>query len=257
VFRAFVVESWGAIAAEIEVRSTQTNEVARCAALVLALGLVPQPVALIEVGASAGLCLLPDRYRYVFGDTTLGDTVLGHGDAGLRIDVELGRPAPIPNRLADISWRRGIDLNPLDVTEPSDVAWLQACIWPEHQRRRRRLDTAVAIAAENPPRIVRGDLLDSIGSVLDEAPDDATKVVVHSAVLSYVGSAQRRDFAELLAARDDVTWFSNEAPGVIGTVRSPDESPRSPDAFLLAQDGVTPLASTDPHGSWIDWLAPD
>ncbi len=244
-FRSFVETHWAAVRNLMSVRSTQTNEVARCGTILLALAELQGPIALIEVGASAGLCLLPDRYGYSFNEQRIGNSPL-------RIEVDCSGPLPIPATLPEISWRCGIDLNPLDVTNPDDVAWLRSCIWPEHTERRERFDLAVAIAAENAPTIVRGDLIDRIGSVLDEAPADSKRVVFHSAVMSYLDAGRRRAFAAMMHARDDVVWISNESPGVVPDLVAPDPPPTA-SAFLLARDGQA-LAFTDPHGSWIAWL---
>ena len=105
-------------------RATQTNEAGRCAVLLPVLAALPQPLALLEVGASAGLCLYPDRYAYRYGDQ-----VLGAGEPVL--DCAATGVAPPPAR-PEVVWRAGLDLNPLDVTDPADVAWLDALIWPEH-----------------------------------------------------------------------------------------------------------------------------
>jgi hypothetical protein len=79
------------------------------------------PLALIEVGASAGLCLLLDRYAYRYGDRSVGEP-----SSPLLIDCQaLGR-VPVPAHLPDIAWRRGIDIAPVDVTDDEDVRWLEA-----------------------------------------------------------------------------------------------------------------------------------
>ena len=161
-------------------------------------------------------------------------------------------PVSIPDALPEISWRRGIDLNPLDLTNPDHLAWLRSCIWPEHTERRERFDLAVAIAAENTPTIVGGDLIDRIADVLDDAPADSTRVVFHSAVMSYLDAGRRRTFASMMHGRDDVVWISNESPGVVPDLVAPDPPPTA-SAFLLGRDGQA-LAFTDPHGSWIAWL---
>ena len=76
-FRDWLVENVAAVAAEAEHRMTQTNEARRCASLLPALALIDGPIALLEVGASAGLCLYPDRYSYSYdGGTVLGDGAL-------------------------------------------------------------------------------------------------------------------------------------------------------------------------------------
>jgi hypothetical protein len=110
--------------------------VAGDAELLARLAALPQPLALLEVGTSAGLCLYPDRYAYRYGDHRLGtgEPVLECAATGL---------TP-PERLPEVVWRAGLDLNPLDVTDPADVAWLDALIWPEHAHRRARLRAAAA-----------------------------------------------------------------------------------------------------------------
>ncbi|MGB3737242.1 MAG: DUF2332 domain-containing protein [Ilumatobacter sp.] len=243
-FRSFVLDDWARVAGVITARSTQTNEAARCAALLPVLGSLRAPIALIEVGASAGLCLLPDRYSYSYSGTTLGDSPV-------HIDVEATGPVPIPVRLPDICWRAGVDRNPLDITDPDDVAWLRACVWPEHRERRERLDGAVAIARANPPEIVRGDLNEEIDALIDSAPKEATTVVFHSAVLSYLSPDQRQVFADKMRRRPSIVWISNEAPGVVAGLGTP--SPREPNAFVLGRNGDELLAHTDPHGRWLTW----
>ena len=162
-------------------RTTQTNEPARCAVLLPLLAALPQPLALIEVGASAGLCLLPDRYGYDWGHVRLAPA--GPGAPVFRCAVT--GPAPLPAALPRIVWRAGLDLNPLDAASGEDMAWLEALIWPEQDDRPPNLRAALAIARREPPRVVRGDLLDDLAPLMAEAPADATLVVFHTAVLAY------------------------------------------------------------------------
>src|SRR4051794_8974836 len=148
-FHDYTVTRWPAIEAEMRVRATQTNEAGRCAVLLPVLAALPQPLALLEVGASAGLCLYPDRYAYRYGEHEVG--------AGVPVlDCAATAMAP-PAGVPEVVWRGGLDLNPLDVTAPADVAWLDALIWPEHTHRRARLRAAAAVAAAEPPLLVRGD----------------------------------------------------------------------------------------------------
>jgi len=245
-FRSFVLNNWDSVSGSMRDRSTQTNEAARCSALLPVLATIGSPIALIEVGASAGLCLFPDRYSYSYNDVTIGASAL-------HIDVACTGPVPVPTELPLVSWRAGVDLNPLDVTDAEDVAWLNACVWPEHHARRDRLGRAVEIAAADPPSILRGDLNATIDELINSAPTDATVVVWHSAVLSYLSTEQRSAFAEDMTSRADVMWISNEAPGVVDDLRSVQPPPTS-SAFVLGLNGSIALAYTDPHGSWLDWI---
>ncbi|MGC4766361.1 DUF2332 domain-containing protein [Micromonospora sp. DT46] len=242
-FRDFALANWPAIEAELRTRATQTNEPGRCAVLLPVLAALPQPLALLEVGASAGLCLYPDRYAYRYGDHALGagEPVLGCAATGL---------AP-PDRLPEVVWRAGLDLNPLRVTEPADVAWLDALIWPEHTHRRARLRAAAAVAASDPPLLVRGDLVDDLPALAARAPAGATLVVFHTSVLYQVPAPRRAAFADAVRGLPG-HWISNESPDVLPH----DALPEPPDEALynvLALDG-RPLAWTSPHGQAMTWF---
>jgi hypothetical protein len=242
--------AWGTPGRELAevmlARRTQTNEPARCALLLPALAQLPQPLALIEVGASAGLTLLVDRYSYDYG---------GHRIAGLDPDAPTLRcepegPVPLPQRPPQIAWRAGLDLNPLSVASQDDVQWLTCLVWPGEGDRQERLAAAIATARRDPPSLRRGDLIDDLPALAAGAPAGATLVVYHSAVLAYVEPERRRVFAGLV--RDlGATWLSNEGPRVLADV--PVES-FTGDPFLLVRDGQTPLAVADGHGAWLRWL---
>nr|WP_269429520.1 DUF2332 family protein [Sinomonas humi] len=85
--------------------------------------------------------------------------------------------------MPEVVSRSGVDLNPLDAGDPSQVEWLEALVWPEHEARRTRLSAAVAIAAAEPPTLLGGDLLETIPSLVGQAPRGSRIVVFHSAVL--------------------------------------------------------------------------
>jgi hypothetical protein len=231
-------------------RTTQTNEPARCAVLLPLLAALPQPLALIEVGASAGLCLLPDRYGYDWGHARLGPA---SPDAPVFRCAATG-PVSLPAEPPRIVWRAGLDLNPLDVMSDEDAAWLNALIWPEQDDRRRNLRAALAVARRDPPRVVRGDLLADLAPLMAEAPDDATLVVFHTAVLAYVSSIEARLRFVDTVRRSRAIWISNEVPAALPDIaaRAPTPMPRG--KFLLAVDGE-PKAWTGPHGQSLDWFA--
>jgi hypothetical protein len=235
--------------ATVLARTTQTNEPARCAALLPVLAALPQPLALIEVGASAGLCLLPDRYGYDYGKTRLA---VVDPDAPV-FSCTVSGPVPLPATIPRIAWRAGLDLNPLDVSSADDAAWLEALVWPEHAHRRQHLGQALAVARKNPPRVVRGDLLVDLDALAAEAPADATLVIFHTAVLAYVASEARTRFAEEMR-RSRAVWISNEAPHVFPDITARAALPAPRWTFLLAVDGE-PKAWTGPHGQSLDWFA--
>jgi hypothetical protein len=243
-FHDYTMANWPVIEAELRVRATQTNEPGRCAVLLPVLATLPQPLALLEVGASAGLCLYPDRYAYRYGEHTVGagEPVLECAATGV------APPAGIP----EVVWRAGLDLNPLRVTDPADVAWLDALIWPEHTHRRARLRAAAAVAATEPPLLVRGDLVADLPTLAGQAPAGATLVVFHTSVLYQVPPPRREAFVEIVR-RLPGHWLANEAADVLHHGRLP-EPPGDALYNLLALDG-TPLAWTRSHGQAMHWFA--
>jgi hypothetical protein len=227
-------------------RRTQTNEPARCATLLPALARVPGPLALIEVGASAGLALLFDRYSYDYA----GRLIAGSDPDAPTLSCAVRGPAPLPARLPAIAWRAGLDLNPLDVSRDDDVRWLSCLVWPGEGDRADRLAAAIACARRDPPPVYRGDLLTDLPALAARAPAEATLVVFHSAVLAYVDPADRERFAQTV--RDlGAVWLSNEAPGVVPGLPCTDFREGT---FVLGRDGRTPLAFADGHGAWLHWL---
>jgi hypothetical protein len=210
----FVGEHGEEIAVLMRSRRTQTNEVGRCAALLPALP-TGTPLAMIEVGASAGLCLLMDQFAYDYGGVRLGSP-----DASVAVTcMPVGSvPIPLPPEMPQIVWRRGLDLSPVDVRDDDDARWLLACVWSDHVGRRGRLQAAIELSRRDPPVVVRGDLVDDLPRLIDEAPEAATLVILHSAVLPYVAKDCRDRFTAVLARESKkrpIVWLSNEGPGII------------------------------------------
>ena len=257
-FRAFVVEHLDEIRTTMLERRTQTNEVGRCATLLPLLAQLPPPLALLEVGASAGLCLLPDRYGYDYDGRRIGPR-----ESPVQLRCHVTGPAPIPAELPEVAWRAGVDLNPLDVHDRDDVRWLEALVWPGQPERVARLRAAVHLAQEEQLRIVRGDLNQELAGVAAQAPADATLVVFHSAVLVYLSPEDRTRFQEQVR-RLPGHWVANEDPAVlpeaagrVGRGQAGRGRPQGERAgFLLALDGDSPIGYTAPHGQWLDWLTP-
>ncbi len=158
---------------------------------------------------------------------------------------------PVPAAVPAVAWRAGIDLNPLDVTDPDDVAWLSSLVWPGEAGRQERLSAAVAVAARHRPRIIAGDLIDALPGLAARAPGEATLVVYHTSVLSYVEPERRAEFADLVAELG-AAWLSNEGRRVLPwlPVRPAAEDDG---AHLLVRDGQAVLARADSHGTWLDW----
>jgi hypothetical protein len=192
-------------------RRTQTNEPGRCATILPAL---PKgPLALVEVGASAGLCLLLDEYAYEYDRTSLGPE-----RSSVRIRcVTTGSP-PLPDVIPQVVWRGGLDINPLDVHDADDARWLLSLVWPDHVERRERLSAAIDLARAREVTVRRGDLASDLLALLADVPPEASLVIFHTAVLIYVSEEDCRRFADFLAEASkqrDIVWISNESATVI------------------------------------------
>ncbi|MFH8567853.1 DUF2332 domain-containing protein [Streptomyces sp. NPDC017993] len=277
-WREWTIRHWDEVRAVIMQRGTQTNEPARCATLLPLLARLPQPLALLEVGTSAGLCLHPDRYRYRYEGGAEGH---GHGaqevgtpGSPVTFTCRTSRaappsadgpyaPAPGATALPEIVWRGGIDLDPLDpVDRVDDNRWLQALVWPGQRARADRLAAAVEAVRDAPrPTLVRGDLIDELPALAAAAPREATLVIFHSTVLMYLSPARRAEFARLvrsiLAERDGPGhWISNEHHTELPWITDPAHDALPPEyAHLLTLSlDEQPVALTGPHGQSLHWL---
>lgn len=254
---SFVREHENEVAQLMRTRRTQTNEVGRCAVLLPAMP--AGPLALVEVGASAGLCLMLDKYGYDYGSLQTGDR-----ESPVRLRCHLRGNVRPRIRVPQIVWRCGLDRAPVDLDDPSDVRWLLACIWPDHSARRERTEAAIEVGRRHSLSVRHGDLVDDLPQVLEEAPTGATLVVFHSAVFPYVSHERRQAFARLLtdfSRRRDVVWISNE--GARGHPHISSRAPLpGPLRFLLGrsilhqgtQDAKL-LAMAHPHGADLEWLS--
>ena len=249
----WVADHWLQIERLATSRFTQTNEVGRCAVIAPVLASLPQPIALIEVGMSAGLGLFPDLYSYSW---TLDDGTIVTGGTPSEVTIECRVTGTgLPLTLPKLAWRAGIDRNPLDPADRDDAAWLRALVWPGEEVREERLAAALRTVAGQDALRVAGDITDALPAVVAAAPRDATVVVVHSATLAYLPREARERHLALLTELG-VHWVTNEGRKVVPAVRDAlpagfADDPRP--CFVLALDGV-PLARVGSHGQWLEWL---
>ena len=243
--------AWSEVSRTIMRRSTQTNEPARCAVVLPLLHRIGGPIALIEVGAAAGLCLIPDQYSYAYSEGTVVHPPSGPSDLVLQCRVAAGR---LPRDLAAprIVWRAGVDLNPLDPADPDTAAWLTALIWPEHDHRRRRLAAALRLAAAQDVRIERGDLRSRLSALVAEAPAGATPVVLHSAALAYLADDDRATAVAAITS-SGARWIGLEGRDVVPLAYDLPEPVTLDTSFVAALDRV-PCALSSGHGDTMTLL---
>jgi hypothetical protein len=238
------------LGATLATRRTQTNETARCGALLPAFAAVAdgRPLALIEIGASAGLNLLWDHYAYDYGTQTSGVP-----SSPLSIACELRGPGVPPLDPPPVSWRAGIDLEPIDASDPADARWLRACLWPDQPARHTRLAAALAVAREHPVDVRRGDALALLPDLIAEAPADALVCVFHSAVLAYFTREQIDALGALLEAVErDIAWVAGEAPGLLTGERL--DGPVHFSLSVGRPGALVQRGRMGHHGGWLEWL---
>jgi len=231
-------------------RLVQTNEVRRSAYLFPALSFAAshfesRPLALIEIGTSAGLNLLWDKYRYTYGDG------IAYGDLSSPVHVASSfrgtPPSILSTPLPKISNRIGLDLNIVDSTNPDQAAWLRALIWPEHLERRRLMDAALKRRNEFKLDLRAGDGFGMLAGLEHEISMESLLCVYHTHVANQISHEAREAFlgtiAEIGGRRDIIHVFNNIKPHL----------------HLTAYRGGrliidAPLADTDGHARWIEWM---
>ena len=160
----------------------QTNETRRAIALLAGFLAFAQtwrgPIDTLEIGASAGLNLNWDRFRYRTASWAWG------ADSAVSIDTDWhGAPPPLPE--ISVRNRAGCDLNPLDIRDPDARLQLKAYIWPDQPERLARFDGAVALALAHDTRVERADAAEWLVQKLAARADDAATIVYHSVFLQY------------------------------------------------------------------------
>jgi hypothetical protein len=254
VFRAFCLEQREAIIQLLATRLVQTNEVARCACLFPVFGLIAvreaeRPLATVEIGASAGLNLLWDRYGYDYG------TGRRYGASASPVQIVCPMrgeiPPPLPAVPPRVAWRVGLDLNPIDVRDEQATLWLCALVWPEHTERLARLKRAIALARQDPPRLLSGDALTLLPQVLPAAPPDATLCVWHSFTINQFTREGRAQLATLL------TEYAIHARRPLYRISLEHHNGDNPLLALTTYEpgGVSEhvLAECEGHGAWLAW----
>lgn len=252
-FREFCLTHRDELLASFSARRVQTNVVRRSGVLYpvfehLSRRCGRRPLGLLEVGASAGLNLLWDRYGYDYGE---------HGRVGDRqspvhvaTEIRGAHVPPLPDLPPAVGTRLGIDLNPLDVRAPDDVRWLRALVWPEHDDRRSLLEGAIAVARETPPTLVEGDAIETLAAAAERVPVDEQLCVFNTHTLYQLTPEQRDEFAEqveVIGRERDLFWVDCEWCEDVPEVRL--------HAYVDGSEETTVLAEYDAHGRWIEWLS--
>lgn len=237
-------------------RLVQSNVLRRAIALRFALWATGRqcdgPVHLIEVGASAGLLMNVDRYRYLIGRRALRPP----GCAGGARRWRSKDTVPDRDDVPEIAGKTGIDLHPIDLADPGERLWLRALVWPEQRTAAALLDAAVDEAREERPAIIAGDAIDVCPALDRELPAGRTRVVFHAATRMHVPAERREQFdqaVDALSARGPLYHIWLEPPN------APHHGFPVADPGVLAMhgpgdDAATPLVRVDGHLHWLEPL---
>jgi hypothetical protein len=265
LFREVGFDNRAEIGALMETRRTNTNECGRSAligpALTWAAEHVGGPLAVCDVGTSAGLNLGCDRYLLDYG--AAGTTGPASSEVRISCAVTGGNP-PIAPMLPPIAARIGLDRSPVDLGVADDAQWLLACTWPDTGRL-DRTRAAIRDAQRHPPTIRRDDMVAGVFDTLAELPRDATVCVTTTWAVAYLSRENRVAFAAELARAGrerPVVWISGESTDVVPAfagIEAPTVDIETSILGAIVYDGerenATQLAFVHPHGSWIDWIA--
>jgi hypothetical protein len=202
-----------------------------------------RPLDLLELGPSAGLNLVWDHYRYRYRTGEWGDGTLELGG-----DDRMSPPAGLLARHVEVVRRRGVDLNPVDVTTEGGSRLLQAFVWPDQEERLERLRRAIEVVRRDPPQLMQGDYVDALPSLLRNRREGAQLIVFQTASTMYLdrSSADRLRSALREAGREDPLVF-------ITTGRAPDDDGFALEVERFPDGGSERLAVFDFHGAWLDW----
>lgn len=268
---------WPTLIEHLRHGATQTNEVARCAAIWPALGEVAtatgaRDLALLDFGCSAGLNLGVDQYAlsYLADDGRRHERGPARDGRRAEIDARWLGHAPLPQAGWRLVQRQGLDPAPLDAADPDALRWLQACLWPHDAARRVRLARAAAQFGALPATVTQAnDCIAAIEPWLTRLPAGVQPVMLTSWVLYYFSAAELqrlRQTLDRLAGAYGLAWICGDLPGL-----SARDAAVPPLPTLPAGEGATSstlwtlrwapggrvaervLGWSHPHGRWVAW----
>jgi hypothetical protein len=251
-FRDFCVMHEEELRELISTRLVQTNEVGRSACLLPVYAMVSKieqgaELAMVDFGCSGGLNMLFDRFRFDYGR-------LRWGDAGspVQLKTSLRNEAKLPLETASptVGYRIGVDLNPIDVTDPDELLWLRALVWPEHKARYTALVAAAGLMADSPPQILQGDGVAMLPGILGAVPEGLPIVVYTSFVLHQLTHEERESFFSTLrevASQRPLYFVSMGGSTLLSQVELT--------TWREGEMHRRTLLECAAHGQWLRWLA--
>jgi hypothetical protein len=231
----------------------QTNEAGRSASFMAGLkwlsGKLGPRFELNEIGASAGINSMMDRYHY-----DLGGVLAGAADSPMQIKPEWRGPPP-PDNPVEIIAIHACDQNPVDLSDPASALRIKSYVWPENHDRLARMDAAIRLATEKAPDIAQADAADWVQQRL-AAPQQSgvTRVFNHSIVWQYIPQDGQRRISEAIEAAGrqatadkPLAWMSLETNRA--TFRHELHI-----RYWPGGDEAALLGTAQAHGAWAEWF---
>lgn len=232
----------------LKTKIVQTNEVRRCAYLFPVFAYIFQqaqkPLDLIEIGTSAGLQLLWDKYSYSYGT---GKTY-GNSNADVHLTSEIrGSNVPVfPEEMPPVASRTGVDLHINDLNNQEDFLWLNSLIWPEHLERRTLFEQAAKCVKENPVRLIEGDGVKLLPALIEGIPEEHSICVFHTHVANQMPAEGKEKLLAAIKAcgqnRDIFHIYNNIQDRNLHL-----------DYYLGSNEFKKMVGQTEGHGKWFTW----
>jgi len=258
-FLDFCQEFEAAIQEMLKNKRVQTNEVARSAILMPAIAYVSshfkgQALSIVDVGASAGLNLLWDRFSYLYENEKGQQIFIGPQASKLQLHTTLqGKLAPgLPKIFPAIHHRVGIDLNPLGPINKEDQAWLYALIWPEYNNRRQNLKAAINIWKKHPQEVIKGNAVKRLPEIALMSPQESPLLILSSLTLYQFSSDEKHAWAETLSSISQKRPLVQISLDLVGKTTVALRL----QIYHLGDFHEIHLANTEGHARTIEWLLP-
>lgn len=247
-FKDFCHVYQGEIIAIMKNKLVQTNEVRRCAYLYPIFSYiyskVEKPLSLIEIGTSAGLQLLWDKYSYTYGD----GKVYGDKNSDVHITSEIkGKHTPaFSAEMPPVANRIGIDLHISDVSNSHDLLWLQSLIWPEHRERLTLLKSAASYLKDHSIELIEGNGVVLLTDIVKTLPEDTVICIFHT----HVANQMSRELKNTLFAKiKEIGNYRN----VFHLYNNMWDEQLHLDYFMNGMPYNQTIGNTDGHGRWFEW----
>ncbi|MFJ8526815.1 DUF2332 domain-containing protein [Bacillus sp. NPDC094106] len=236
----------------LKTKLVQTNEVRRCTYLYPSFcyifNKVQKPLALIEIGTSAGLQLFWDQYSYSYGTGEVYGNI--HSNVHLKSEIKGDNQPFFLQQSPPVVERIGLDLHINDLNNEEDYVWLRSLIWPEHKERLEMFDNAAACLKEQFVKLIEGDGVSLLSEIAEQLPEDAVICVFHTHVANQIPENIKHklvDQIKEIGARQDIFHLYNNMW----------DRDLHLDYFIHGKEYCETVGETDGHARWFSWRLED